>query len=257
MVDLSKDLYFHQFVREETGCLSYLVGDLMTGDAIVIDPLQENAEEYLRVADAHAITINKALDTHSHADHFSALQNFKDKVDAELFMSEITPAAFDFTRLKDGSTITVGNVPLKVIYTPGHTPDHVSLVVAQRLLISGDSLFVGGVARPDLVLSETEDVRSRAGLLYDSVHRLLELDDYYELYPGHFAGSSCGAGLGHKSSSTIGFERRFNGTVQRSRKEEFVDFVVNTTYPPIPDYQLIKKYNLGLIERKPEVRSVS
>ncbi len=251
MTGTAKDLYFRQFLREETGCLSYMVGDLLTGDAIVIDPLEEMTERYITTADEHALTINRALDTHSHADHFSAIQKIGNLTGAKLLMSEFAPATFDFIHVKDGDTLSIGNVPVKVLYTPGHTPDHVSLNVADRLVLSGDSLFVGGVARPDLVLSDNEDVRSKAGQLYDSIQGLLKFEDYYELYPGHFAGSACGSGMGNKTSSTIGYERRFNGTVQRRAKEDFVNFVISTTYEPIKDYQLIKKYNLGLIDSKP------
>lgn len=251
LADNSKDLYFRQFLREETGCLSYLIGDLLTGDALVVDPLEEMTELYVRIADEHALTINRALDTHSHADHYSGIQKISTVTGAALLMSEHAPAKFDFISLRDGETLSVGNIPAKVFFTPGHTPDHISLEVAGRLVLTGDSLFVGGVARPDLVLSEDEDVRSKASQLYDSIQALLKFEDYYELYPGHFAGSACGSGMGNKTSSTIGYERRFNGTVQRSTKEDFVDFVVGTTYKPIQDYRLIKQYNLGLIDSRP------
>jgi len=215
----------------------------------LIDPLEQYAEEYVRVAEMHGLTISKALDTHSHADHFSALRRMDNLTGVELLMSEFAIASFHFTPIRDREMMKIGNLPVQVIYTPGHTSDHVALDVAHRLLLSGDSLLVGGVARPDLILSDEDDVRARAGQLYESINSLMTFEDYFELYPGHFAGSSCGAGLGHKPNSTIGYERRFNSALQRKDRAEFVDFVVNTTYNPIPDYQLIKKYNLGLIDR--------
>jgi len=223
----------------------------------MVDPLEDMAGHYVKIAEEHALTINSALDTHSHADHFSGIQKLRGMTGAKLYMSEYAPAKFDFTPLGNGNTLNIGNIPVKVIFTPGHTPDHLSLDIAGRLVLSGDSLFVGGVARPDLVLSADEDVRSKAGQLYESIQGLLKLEDYYELYPGHFAGSACGSGMGHLTSSTIGYERRFNGTVQRKVKNDFVDFVVSTTYKPIQDYQLIKKYNLGLITEKPAMTTAT
>ncbi len=238
-------MLFRQVLHEEHSCASYLVGCPTMGVAAVIDP-QGETERYASLATEHALRITDVIDTHVHADHPSAARELAAETGGTLYMSADAEVGFDFQPLRDGDLLKVGNRRMQVLATPGHTPEHVCLVVDDWFVLTGDTLFVGDVGRIDLALAEVVDLdlRIRAKSLHDSLHRLLELRDDIEIYPGHYAGSTCGRGMDGKTISTIGRERRNNPALQLGL-EEFVEFQLGDL-PPLPeDFHLIKKANLA------------
>src|SRR6266508_3894758 len=205
------------------GCASYLIGDEHEGTAIVVDPAFA-IEQYLDEARRQHVTITRVLETHTHADHLSGHGRLALEHGCTVAIHPAAEPAFAHEALEDGATIDVGDVSIRVVHTPGHRPEHSAFTVTDRsrgdepwLVLTGDSLFVGDVARPDLA------VESRTGAegLFHSLRKLTELHDGVEVYPGHVAGSLCGAGMSTKASSTIGFERRFNPALRILDEETF------------------------------------
>jgi len=194
---------FQQFRHEEGGCLSYIVGCSRMQVCAVIDS-QHDIEPYVAYAADHGMRITHIIETHSQADHLSGAQRLAAATGASVYFHESVSAAFPVRRVKDGEDIRLGNVLFKVLHTPGHTPDSITLLVSDTargrepwLALTGDTLFVGDTGRPDL--------DGDAGLLYDSIWgKLLPLGDGVEIYPAHFAGSSCGTSMSPKPSSTMG-----------------------------------------------------
>jgi hydroxyacylglutathione hydrolase len=229
---------FKQFVDDDLGCASYLVGDEETGEAAVVDPAYA-IEPYLEEAKRQKITISRVLETHTHADHVSGHGRFALEHGAPVAVHPAAEPEFEFEALEDGAEIKLGQVAIRVIHTPGHRPEHCAFAVIDRtradepwLTLTGDSLFVGDAARPDLAV----EARKGAQGLYRSVQRLLELSDGVEVYPGHVAGSLCGAGMSSKASTTIGFERRYNHRVALASEEDFVaEFADPGLRPPNMD----------------------
>jgi glyoxylase-like metal-dependent hydrolase (beta-lactamase superfamily II) len=184
------------------------------------------------------VAITHVIDTHVHADHVSGGRKLAELTGAPYCLHESARdlVHFDFEPLRDEQTIVAGNVAVRVLHTPGHTLDSTCLLVTDKrrgeapwFAITGDTLFVGAVGRPDLAGRE----REMAGILYDSLHRkLLNLPDDVEIYPGHQAGSACGAGLSGKPSSTLGFEKRWNPALSLPR-EAFID-ALTAQIPPRP-----------------------
>ena len=243
-------MIFQQFRHEEGGCLSYLIGCTQREVCAVIDP-QFDIEQYLKYAHNHDMKITHIFETHAQADHISGAKKLVDVTGAQVHYHESAEAGFPVVRVKDGQEIIVGNIILKVLHTPGHTSDSVSILVTDTtrskepwLVLTGDTLFVGDTGRPDLDGS--------AEKLYDSIWgKLLKLNDSVEIYPTHFAGSSCGKAMSPKPSSTIGFERRFNPSLQVKSKQEFVDFVMADLPVQPPRFQEVRKYNLGFLKEPP------
>jgi hydroxyacylglutathione hydrolase len=225
---------FRQFVDDDLGCASYLIGDENSGEAVVVDPAYA-IEQYLEQAEQDGVRILRVLETHTHADHVSGHGRFG--LDHGLPVS-IHPAAepeYPFEPLEDGGMIELGPVCIRVVHTPGHRPEHCCFEVIDRergdepwLTLTGDSLFVGDTGRPDLASEAAEGARG----LYRSLQRLMELHDGVEVYPGHVSGSLCGAGMSSKASSTIGFERRFNHALGVSDEAEFVAAAIRTGVRP-------------------------
>ena len=183
--------------------------------------------------------ITHIFETHVQADHLSGARKLADATGATVFYHASAPVTFRHARLDDEERHDLGNVGVDVLHTPGHTPDSVSLLVTDRtrspepwFVLTGDTLFSGGVGRPDLLGAGHE--RGLAEQLYDSLHgRLLTLPDHVEIFPAHFGGAACGKGLSGKPGSTIGFERRFNPALQFGTRETFVDHVL-ADLPPQP-----------------------
>lgn len=227
-------MLFRQFVDDDLGCASYLIGDEDSDEAVVVDPAYE-IERYLEQAERDGARVVRVLETHTHADHVSGHGRLA--LDHGLPVS-IHPAAepeYPFDQIEDGSTIELGSVCIRVLHTPGHRPEHCCFEVIDRergeepwLTLTGDSLFVGDAARPDLASEAAEGARG----LYRSLQRLLEFHDGVEIYPGHVSGSLCGAGMSSKASSTIGFERRFNHALQSTDEDEFVAEAIKTGLRP-------------------------
>src|ERR687884_1954796 len=204
-------MFFRQVLHEDLGCASYVIAD--GGAAAVVDPKWE-IEEYLDLAREHDVRIRHVLETHNHADHLSGRGRLAAATGAMLHVSAEAGAEYDHEPLADGTMLEVGDARLTALRTPGHRPEHLAFVVEDRsrdqapwLLLTGHSLFVGDVARPDLAVEPEEGARG----LYRSIRRMLELEDFAEAWPGHVGGSLCGgAGMSEKPGTTIGFERRFN-----------------------------------------------
>ena len=217
----------------------------------MVDP-QHDIEPYLEAAAQKNMQISHIIETHVQADHVSGARRLAEVTGAPIFMHQAAGARFAHTDLADGDRLHLGNVGIEVIATPGHTPDGVSLLVTDAsrakepwFVLTGDTLFSGGVGRPDLLGSGAE--QGLAEQLYDSLcGRLLALPDHLEIYPAHFGGAACGKGLSGKPGSTVGFERRFNPALQYGSREDFVRFVLSDLPPQPPQFAANRRTNLGL-----------
>lgn len=236
---------FRQFLHEERSCASYLVGCASKGVASVIDP-QGESSSYSSVAERHGLRITDVIDTHVHADHPSSARRLAESLGATLHLGGGAKVGFQYEALADGDVINVGNRRMQIIHTPGHTPEHVCIVVDDWFVLTGDTLFVGDVGRVDLALVPVDEgeVMSRAKRLHASLRVLLELPDETEVYPGHYAGSTCGRGMDGKTISTIGRERRTSRALSLDL-ESFIEFQLSSL-PPVPtDFEAIKRANVG------------
>jgi glyoxylase-like metal-dependent hydrolase (beta-lactamase superfamily II) len=233
----------------ENATLSYFFGCAGVGKAVAVDVVAGDEDWFIAEAEKGGMVIAHVIDTHVHADHYSGGPALARRVGAPYYLQESNKArvSFDFTPLTDGQRLEAGNVLVDVLHTPGHTPDSVCLLVRDLrrgdepwFVITGDTLFVGAVGRPDLAGRE----REMAAQLHDSLHhKLLTLPAELEIYPGHQAGSACGAGLSGKPASTIGFEKRFNPMLALAR-EAFVDAVTADIPPQPQDMARIIEANL-------------
>ncbi len=216
----------------------------------MVDP-QPDVEPYLEAAAQKAMRITHIFETHVQADHVSGARRLAAATGAPVLFHESADVRFPHCDLEDGEEHDTGNVRMTILHTPGHTPDSVSILVTDRsrapepwFVLTGDTLFSGGVGRPDLLGTGAET--GLAEQLYDSVFgTLLKLPDHIEVFPAHFGGAACGKGLSGKPGSTIGFERRFNPALQLGSKDEFVRFVL-TDLPPQPEvFAENRRKNLG------------
>lgn len=215
----------------------------------MVDPRQEIAP-YLEAAAQKGLRITHIVETHVQADHVSGARRLARVTGAPVFVHAAAPVEFPHVDLGDGDEHELGNVRLRVLHTPGHTPDSVSIVVTDLtrapepwFVLTGDTLFCGGVGRPDLV--GDDGGRAQAEQLFRSLHdRLLALPDHVEVYPAHFAGAACGKGLSGKPVSTVGFERRFNPALGFRHPDEFTSFVLADLPPPPAGFAEIRRRNL-------------
>lgn len=231
-------MFFKQLATKESS-LSYFLGCGTLGKSIAVDVVAGDEAWFVEEAKKAGVTISHVVDTHVHADHYSGGRKLAEMVGAHycLHESDTSLVKFPFHPLHDGDVIEVGNVVAKVLHTPGHTMDSICLAVTDKrrgdqpwFVITGDTLFVGSVGRPDLAGRE----QAMAGMLFDTLHaKLLTLPDETEIFPGHQAGSVCGAGISGKPSSTIGFEKRFNPGLHINNRDEFVSYVTKDI-PPRP-----------------------
>ena len=245
-------MIFRPFYYFETGCAAYVFGCGGLGACAVVDPHEHDVDVYADFAASKGMRITHVFDTHVHADHRSGGAALARKVGAAYCLHESAEVALPFEPLRDGQEIALGNVRVKVLHTPGHTPESVCLLVTDLrrgadpwFVLTGDTLFVGAVGRPDL----PGRTRESAGELHDSLHaKLLTLPGDLEVYPAHFAGSACGAGMSGKPSSTIAFERRWNPLLTKTR-DEFIDAVAEV--PPKPaEMERLLRANRGITEAR-------
>jgi glyoxylase-like metal-dependent hydrolase (beta-lactamase superfamily II) len=216
-------MIFKPFYYFDTGCAAYVFGCGSVGVGAVVDPQERDVDAYLAFAQAKGLKITHVIDTHVHADHRSGGRSLAERTGAIYGLHRSAPVRFPFEPLEDGQEIALGNTRIKVLHTPGHTPESLSLVVTDLrrgaepwFVLTGDTMFVGAVGRPDL----PGRAKQNASELYDSLHgKLLTLPDTLEVFPAHFSGSVCGAGMSGKPSSTIAFERRWNPMLSLGRDE--------------------------------------
>jgi hydroxyacylglutathione hydrolase len=245
-------MFFRQVLHEDLGCASYVIAD--GGEAAVIDP-KWDIEDYLALAAEHGLEIRHVLETHNHADHVSGKGRLAQATGAEIHVPAAAEAEFGHRPLSDGDEVRVGDVTVTAVATPGHRPEHLAYQIADGsrggdpwLVVTGDSLFVGDVARPDLAVEPEEGARQ----LRASMQRLLELDDFAEVWPGHIGGSLCGgAGMSQKPGTTIGFERRFNRLLNLGGEQAFVRELTMDLAPQPPNFMRIVELNRGPLLTEP------
>ncbi|HET7637350.1 MAG TPA: MBL fold metallo-hydrolase [Ktedonobacteraceae bacterium] len=239
-------MYFKQLVKEDLGCASYMVGCLNAGECAVVDPRLDMVDDILELAAARGMQVTSVIETHNHADHISGHGEIARRTGATIYVHELANVAYPHVKLKDGDELRFGVAKLRVIHTPGHRPEHIAIAVSDTsrsddpwLVLTGDSLFIGDVARPDLAISGKEG----ADALYDSIfERLLHLDDGVEVYPAHVAGSLCGRGMNPKTSSTIGFERKHNSAIVPRPRPVFIkDMNENLPQRPPNMYNIVER----------------
>ena len=233
-------MLFRQFVDDDLGCASYLIGDPSSGEGLVVDPAYA-IEQYLHVAEEEGVRIVRVLETHTHADHVSGHGRFALDHDVPVSVHPLAEAEFPFDPLDDGQELRVGSVPVRVVHTPGHRPEHCAFVVGEQLVLTGDSLFIGDAARPDLAI----DAREGAEGLFHSLQRLTQLPDSYKVYPGHVAGSLCGAAMSPAHSSTVGDEKQTNVALEYGDIQAFVNATASVSTPRPPTTTRVVAINKG------------
>lgn len=248
-------MIFKQFHLESLGHASYLVGDSTSGKALVLDP-RRDVDVYFEAARREGIRIAYALDSHGHNDYLSGRTELKQRDDSiEILAFAEGGYRYEHSPVKDGDRITFGDVSVEVMHTPGHTPEHISLVVYDRemgneptLFLSGGAVLVGDLARPDL-LGGDEQAREAAKQYCHTIQEklLTQLPEHLEIFPTHVAGSLCGSNIGSRLSTTLGYERKTNAVLARvSSSEEFVEECIRLdNLPAVPPYwKRMRKQNM-------------
>ena len=243
----SAPVLFAQILNADLGCASYLVGCEQAGEVVVVDP-HLAIERILAEAERLDARIVRTLETHTHADHVSGHGRLALDHGVPVSIHPLAEPEYPSEPLEDGMELEVGNVRLRCIHTPGHRPEHCCFAVADTtrsdepwLVLTGDSLFVGDAARPDLAVGAMEGAEG----LFHSLRRLLELPDGVEVFPGHVAGSLCGAAMSSRASTTIGFERRFNPMLALPSVDAFVAESAGVSSPKPPNLARIVELNRG------------
>jgi glyoxylase-like metal-dependent hydrolase (beta-lactamase superfamily II) len=237
-------VYFRQLLNDDTGCASYLLGCKSQRRFAVVDPHVDLVDEYLALAAAQEVPIVAVLETHLQADHVSGLPDLVRRTGATAYVPEGSDVHFEHEALADGGTVRVGNTELRAIATPGHSPAHHAYLVTDRsrstdpwLVLTGDSLLVGDVGRPDLHAHGSRTAEGMARTLFRSLaERLLTLPDDLAVFPAHYGGSVCGRGLSSTPVSTIGYERRHNDALRAGDEDAFVRALLEDL-PPAPEGQ--------------------
>ena len=246
-------MIFRQFVDEDLGCASYIVGDESSGEAVVVDPAY-SIEQYLAQAERDGVAIVAVLETHTHADHVSGHGRFALEHGVPVAIHSLAEPDYPFEPLADGDVVEVGSVAVRVLHTPGHRPEHCSFLVDDELLLTGDSLFVGDAARPDLAV----DARTGAEALFHSLERMAALGDDVNVYPGHVAGSLCGGNMSGERHSSIRRERAANPSLAFDDVQEFVLVAAAVKTPRPPTTERVVALNRGpWVERPDEPSEVA
>jgi glyoxylase-like metal-dependent hydrolase (beta-lactamase superfamily II) len=232
-----------QFYLQCLAHASYVIGDNQTGSAVVVDP-QRDIDQYVAFAAANGLTIKHVFLTHLHADFVAGHLELRDRVGAAICLGAGAKASYAFTAFGDGDELQFGRLRLKVLQTPGHTPESISIVIYDldksdarpHAVLTGDTLFIGDVGRPDLRAALGWTAADLGSMLFDSLHKkLLALPDESLVYPAHGAGSLCGKALSKETVSTLGEQRRSNYALQPMSKEAFIQ-VVTADQPDAPAY---------------------
>jgi hydroxyacylglutathione hydrolase len=240
---------FRQVTHDDLGCASYFIGDLDAGAAAVVDPRFE-IEEYLELARYLGVHIDHVLETHNHADHVSGHGRLAAATGATIRIHSLADAAYEHEPFEDGFEMDLGALRVTALHTPGHRPEHTAFALIDTArgdepwaVLTGDSLFVGDVARPDLAVDREEGARS----VFRSLHeRLLSLPPDTEVWPGHLGGSLCGGpGMDLKISSTVGFEQRHNPLLEERGEDAFVERTLASLGPQPPNFQAVVDLNRG------------
>jgi glyoxylase-like metal-dependent hydrolase (beta-lactamase superfamily II) len=247
-------MIFRQILHPATGCASYLLGCLNAEKLAVVDPHVEHVDEYIALAAAAESPIAAIVETHIHADHRSGARDLAERTGAPIYLHAAADVDYPHRDVRDGAVIELGNTLLRVLHTPGHTPDSVTLLGADRrrgtdqpwFALTGDTLFVGDAGRPDLYGEGSAE--EFAGQLHASLARLLRLEDHVEVWPAHFLGSACGRGMSGKPASTIGFERRWNDALRPRTRDEFVAHMLAGLPPAPAEHHAIRLFNRGRAE---------
>lgn len=242
-------MIFRQIIHDDLGCASYLIGDEKAGVAAVVDPKFE-IDEYLELARYIGVSIGHILETHNHADHVAGHGRLVAATGARIHIHREAGAAYEHDEFEDGWELELGAVRVRAIHTPGHRPEHTAFAVTDTsrgeqpcVVLTGDSLFVNDVARPDLAIEKEEGARG----IFRSLHeRLLELPLETEVWPGHLGGSLCGgAGMDMKISSTLAYERAHNPMLREQDEDRFVQRVIGGLGPQPPNFEAIVELNRG------------
>jgi hydroxyacylglutathione hydrolase len=253
---------FRQIVHDDLGCASYLIGDEDAGAAAVVDPKLE-IDEYLRLARYIGVSIEHVLETHTHADHVSGHGRLAAATGAAIRIHREAAAEYPHEPFEDGWDLELGAVNVRAVHTPGHRPEHTAFALFDTergpdpwAILTGDSLFVGDIARPDLAVEPEEGARA----IFRSLHeRLLGFPDEVEVWPAHLGGSLCGGpGMDMKTSSTIGFERAHNELLGESDEDRFVTSSLASLGPQPPNFNAIVALNRGpLVMLDPDVHPLT
>lgn len=238
-----------QFLHEAPVGISYLIGCGGRGLAAAVDPIGD-IDIYRRAAEAGNMRIVYVIDTHVHADHVSAAPSLIKSTGAEYVLFAEAEVNLPFKAVREGDALPLGNVVASVLHSPGHTPEHICLLVADRtrgdepwLVLTGHTLMVGDLGRTELATSAEKGARD----LYRSAHRLASLPDYVEVLPGAYAGSVCGRALSGKPWSTVGFEKRYNKALQIEDEDAFITYMTTNIPPAPPDAGRIRGINAGRV----------
>ena len=237
-------MFFRQLLNDDTACASYLLGCKTSGELAVVDPHADLVDEYIALAGAQGASIVAVIETHLQADHVSGLPALVERTGATAYVPAGAGVDFPHEPLDDGQTVTLGNVDIRAVATPGHAAAHHAYVVTDRtrgdepwLVLTGDALLVGDAGRPDLHAHGDQTAETMARTLYRSLtERLLTLPGHLVLYPAHYSGSVCGRGLSAHPTSTIGFERRHNRALAFDDEDAFVA-ALTSDIPPAPEHQ--------------------
>ena len=241
-------MIFKPFYRDDTGCAAYVFGCGGCGVGAVVDPQEHDADVYAEFAGTKGLRITHVIDTHVHADHRSGGRAVAGLTGGRYCLHRSADVAFPFEPLEDGQGIEIGNTRVRVLHTPGHTPESICLVVTDLrrgtdpwFVFTGDTLFSGAVGRPDL----PGRARENAAALYDSLtSKVLGLPGELEVYPAHFSGSACGVGMSGKPSTTLAFEKRWNPLLSLGR-DEFVARIADGIPAQPAEMEAILRFNRG------------
>lgn len=254
-------MIFKQYRYEPLSQASYLLACWRKEIAFIVDPVMDlGVEFYLEEAERFGVSVVGVMETHIHADYISCASHLAREAGCFYCLHESAPGTLEFTPICDGEILDLGNVRVQVIHTPGHTPEHVCYLVTDVTrgdepwaVLTGDSLLVGDVGRPDLLVGaqavDGGDARRRAMDQFSSIRdRIFSLPDHVEVYPGHYGKSACGGiNMSAKATSTIYFEKKYNLPMRQPNAEIFAEFVRDTSKPLPNRFQFLKSQNLGIV----------